>query len=173
MIDMPSKEQLHAELLSAPYARPADTETIKKIYLEGGGQLEQWNNISSTIETNQKIHDSIIFFMFDPQVALRIIPQRWYDLLPNGFVEFVDNVGSDLTYEGKRDLFRRTMYFEIEGPSKIMMADIHIDKFLEFIPDFMFDLLVNNPDDIDKIIAYCKERKQEDSVGYSKLLMLK
>lgn len=172
-IEQFNKEELHKELMSGYCNRPLDTVPLKNFLMENGMEEQHWNNIYASIEDNKKIHNSIIFFMLDPQIALKMIPQRWYDFFPDGFVKFVDDAGKDLTYEGKRDLFRRTAYFELEGPSKIMMADIHINTFLEHIPDFMYDLLLQKPDDIDKIIAYCKDRKQEDSVGYSKLLMLK
>lgn len=155
--------------------QPIDTTTIKNLLISNGMKDYDWESIERFIEETQQISQSVIFFILDPYEALKIIPRSWTNMFPTGFLEFLDNLNNKLNLDKdqKAGLFRRTAYYNIEGLYQILLHDVHIDDFLTYIPDIFLDILMNNPNEIDKIIEQCKKNKQDDSIGYTKLLLLK
>jgi hypothetical protein len=66
------------------------------------------------------------------------------------------------------------MHFDINNSLyKILDRDVHIDDFLTYIPDCFLDIIMSNPAVLEKVIEQCKNNNQEDSIGYTKLLLLK
>lgn len=153
---------------------PFDSTIIKNLLLANGMSQSQWDDIEKHIEDTRKIHHSIIFFILDPYVALQLMPQRWHDMFPPGFLDFIYNLNTKLKEDQKIALFRRSIHFDINNSLyKILNNDIHIDDFLTYIPDCFLDIIMSNTSVVDKLIEQCKYNKQEDSIGYTKLLLLK
>lgn len=152
---------------------PQTEDQLKEFFISNGMEETQWNEICSAIETSGKIHESILFFMVNPFDILHMIPQKWWNMFPDGFIDTIEKLGKNMDATAKRDLFRRAAYFRIKGPSFIMLRDVNIDDFLESISEEMYDIVMSKPEEIDSLISYCKSHGQEDTSGYSKLLLLK
>lgn len=154
--------------------RPHNSNVIKELLMNNGMSNKQWTEIESHIENTRLIHHSILFFIMDPYDVLLLIPQSWIDMFPNGFLDCLEQLNKKLDENQRIDLFRRAMYFDIEyGLCQILKRDIHIDDFLTYIPDIFLDKILSNSLIVDKIIEQCKMNKQDDSIGYTKLLLLK
>ena len=61
----------------------------------------------------------------------------------------------------------------VDGVSIVMTRDVNIDDYLEYMPDYMYDSLLESPTEVEKMIKFCEEHGQENTDGYSKLLLLK
>lgn len=154
--------------------RPPDSNILKNLFMANGMSESQWSAIEKHIEDTREIHHSIIFFILDPFIGLKLIPQRWYDMFPPGFVDFVENVSNTIKEENRVAFFHRVMHFDINNSLyKILDRDVHIDDFLTYIPDCFLDIIMSNPAVLEKVIEQCKNNNQEDSIGYTKLLLLK
>ena len=157
-----------------PEIQPTDSSSLKKLLVDEC-ELEEsgWNTIVKLIEEENSIAQSIIFFYLDPQVALKLIPQSWIDSFPKGFLECWNKLSENLEYKNSRDLFRRMARSSVDGVSIVMMRDVNIDDYLEHMPDYMYNQLLENPEEVDTMIKRCEDHGQENTFGYSKLLLLK
>ncbi len=153
--------------------RPVDSSLIKNLLIKNGMTETDWNNIERYIEDSSRIHHSIIFLILDPYFALKLIPQSWILMFPEGFLEFLENLNKTLNKEKQVLLFRRAIEFDITGIHRIINEDVHIDDFLRYIPGIFFDKILSDSKCLDQIIKHCKSLGQDDSIGYTKLLLLK
>ena len=157
-----------------PETQPTDSSVLKKLLVDTCELEEEgWNTIVKLIEEENSIAQSIIFFYLDPQDALKLIPQSWIDSFPKGFLECWNKLSENLEYKNSRDLFRRMARTVVDGVSIVMTRDVNIDDYLEYTPDYMYDSLLESPTEVEKMIKFCEEHGQENTDGYSKLLLLK
>ena len=152
--------------------RPTDLTELKAMMYKNGMTDAEWAHAENAYAEG-RIY-GIIWFILDPTTALNLLPQSLIDTITPGLLDFIEVLGSKMERQSQKDdLFRRSMMWKDTNVANIMLRDVHIDDFLMNIPQELLDKVMGNTDEINKLVAYCNEHKQQDAAGYSKLLLLK